>query len=344
MEKSALTIPVIDPFGIAADPKMSFLANALDPPQAERRLNCHLPGLTRNNGQIRLRTIRVTRYKPGRRCLIEYDVELDQCDACLQTLVGKASASGRSSSSYDLAKTLSDSGFASDSEDGISVPEPIGIIPEFQMWFQQKVPGVASTHLLAGGDGVRLAPRIAEAIHKLHRTGIRAHRRHTMADELGILHERLSLVAEMRPQWAERLARLLVSCDRLCASTPAPSPCGIHRDFYPDHVIADGPRLYLLDFDLYCEGDPGLDVGNFLGHLVEQSLRALGDPNALSDRAEALEERFLDLSGDSTRAAIRAYTMLTLVRHIHVSTQFPERRRFTERLLELCEELLGAKH
>jgi aminoglycoside phosphotransferase (APT) family kinase protein len=321
---------------------MSFLGNALDPHQADRQLNCHLPGLTRDNGRVRLCAIRVTRYKPGRRCLIEYDVEFGQ--RTRQTLVGKARANGRGASSYDLAKVLWDSGFASDSEDGITVPEPVGIIPEFQMWFQRKVPGVASTHLLADGDGVRLARRIAEAIHKLHRADVRAHCRHTMADELRILHGRLSLVAETQPQWAERLARLLVFCDRLGASAPVPSPCGIHRDFYADHVIVDGPRLYLLDFDLYCEGDPALDVGNFLGHLAEQSLRALGDPNALSDRAEALEERFLELSGERTRAAIRAYATLTLVRHIYVSTQFPERRRFTERLLELSEELLEAKH
>src|SRR5436309_3332095 len=155
------------------------------------------------------------------------------------------------------------------------------------------------------------------------------------------LPDRLSLVAQMQPQWAQRLDHLLVSCDRLRASVPDPSPCGIHLDFYPDHVIVDGPRLYLLDFDLYCEGDPALDIGNFLGHLLEQSLRMFGDRNVLSDRAEALEERFVELSGDGTRAAVRAYTTLTLVRHIYLSTQFSERSPFTEKVLELAEELLG---
>src|SRR2546426_9353652 len=39
-------------------------------------------------------------------------------------------------------------------------------------------------------------------------------------------------------------------------------------------VIVNGERLFLLDFDLYCEGDPALDIGNFLGHITEQSLRS----------------------------------------------------------------------
>ena len=338
-----MSVPVIDPFGIADDLKMPFLARALDPHEAQRQFECHLPRLVREKDRVQLRAIRVTRYKPGRSCLIEYDLEVDESGASQQTVVGKANAKWLHASSYDLAKALWNCGFASDSEDAVSVPEPIGVIPEFQMWFQRKVPGVVATRLLADADEVVLARRIAEAIHKLHQAGIPAHRRHTMADELRILHERLSLVARMQPQWAKRLEHLLGACDRLATSTPEPSRCGIHRDFYPDHVIVDGSRLYLLDFDLYCEGDPALDIGNFLGHLLEQSLRMFGDRNVLSDRAEVLEERFVELSGDGNRAAVRAYTTLTLVRHIYLSTQFSERSPFTEKVLELSEELLGVK-
>jgi aminoglycoside phosphotransferase (APT) family kinase protein len=161
-----------------------------------------------------------------------------------------------------------------------------------------------------------------------------------MVDELSILHERLPLVAQRKPQWANRLERILDACDRLGTSVPEPTPCGIHRDFYADQVLVSGERLYLLDFDLYCEGDPALDIGNFMGHITEQSLRTYGDPNTLADREAAMEERFVELSDRPTRAAIQAYAMLTLVRHIYLSTQFPERRPFTEALLELCEQRL----
>ena len=34
----------------------------------------------------------------------------------------------------------------------------------------------------------------------------------------------------------------------------------IHRDFYPDQVLVDGARVYLLDLDLYSLGEPPLDV------------------------------------------------------------------------------------
>ena len=338
---------VSDPFGIAADPRMPFAAGLLDAAEVGRQFERHLPWLSREGGGIQLRAIRVARYKPGRRCLLEFDVEPG--GPCAPqgtiTLVGKARAKGLDAAGYALQQALWRAGFDAGSGDGVSVPEPIGVVPAFQMWLQRKAPGVDATRLLPEAGGAALAKRIAEAIHKVHLAGIAPRRRHTMADELRILHHRLPLVAGMHPHWAPRLERIQAACDRLGAGVAAPRPPvarrGIHRDFYADHVLVDGRRLYLLDFDLYCEGDPGLDAGNFLGHVTEQSLRTLGDPSALADREEALAERFVDLAGAATRAAVRAYATLTLVRHIFLSTQFPHRQPFTAALLELCEQRLG---
>ncbi len=120
-----------------------------------------------------------------------------------------------------------------------------------------------------------------------------------------------------------------------------PRRCSIHRDFYADQVLVDQSRLYLIDWDLYCEGDPALDIGNFLGHVTEWSLRTLGDPQALLDRQQAMEERFVQLTGEAVRPALAAYAILTLVRHIHISSQFSDRKAFTEPLLQVCEERLA---
>jgi hypothetical protein len=75
--------------------------------------------------------------------------------------------------------------------------------------------------------------------------------------------------------------------------------------------------------------------------MTEESQRTCGDPAALQDRERVLEERFIELSGEAVRPAVRAYTTLTLVRHIYLSTRFPARSAFTERLMELCEARLG---
>src|ERR1041384_6961558 len=147
------------------------------------------------------------------------------------------------------------------------------------MWLQRKAPGQDSTVVLARPDGEKVARRIAEAIHKLHRANVKPDRSHTLNDELRILHEKLPLVSEAKPQLREKIVQILAACDRLAASLNPPTPCGIHRDFYPAQVLVDGPRICLLDFDLYCLGDPALDIGNFIGHLTELGLRQHENPN-----------------------------------------------------------------
>lgn len=324
-----------DPFGVAADARMPLLARALDPAEVERVLR-RLAGWE----GAAVRAIRAVRYKPGRRCLIEYDIELERGGASSEvgTLMAKARARGADRATFDLLQALRRRGFDDDSADGISVPEPIAVVPELGFTLQRKVEGVSATEGLAGANGLALARKLAEAAHKLHCAGVPARREHAMADELRILHERLDALAAQRPEWEHRVGRLLAACDRLAATVPVPQPCGIHRDFYPDQVLLAGERLYLLDFDLYSRGDAALDIGNCIGHITEQAVRTRGDPLALADREGALEDRFVALAGVQTRPAVRAYTWLTLARHIYLSAQRVERRPFTAALLELCEE------
>lgn len=340
---SSETVKVSDPFGAAADAALPTVALALDPAVVNEEFKRGLPRLTRKGGQVLVKSIRVLRHKPGKRCVILYDVRVERPGRPRKkmTLIGKIRSRRFGNEPFRLQEAIWKAGFQKGCADGVSVPEPVGVIPRFQMWLQRQVPGVVASKLLAGPDGVALARRIAEAIHKLHRAGVPTERAHSVADELRILRECLARVAESRPEWRERLARILAACEQLGAGVAGAGTCGIHRDFYPAQVIVHDARLCLIDFDLYCQGDPGLDVGNFIGHVTEESLRTCGDAGAWRDREQAMEERFVELSGEAVRASVRAYTTLTLVRHIYLSTQFSERAAWTEKLVELCEKRLG---
>jgi tRNA A-37 threonylcarbamoyl transferase component Bud32 len=336
-------IKVTDPFFAAQDAQLPTVALALDPPMVKEEFSRGLPRLSGPEGRVIVRSITVVRHKPGRRCVIDYDVRLESPDQPRRKamLVGKIRARRFGNEGNRLQDAIWAAGFQADSPDGVSVPEAIGVIPQFQMWLQRKVHGTVATLLLSKADGVELVSRIAEAINKLHRAGVPTDRSHAMADELKILHECLPRVAEQKCSWAPRIARILNACDALGSTVPAVKPCGIHRDFYPAQVIVHRKRLCLIDFDLYCLGDPALDIGNFIGHITEQSLREFGKPDALRDREEAMENRFIELAGEVSRPGVRAYTTLTLVRHIYLSTQFAERTAFTEPLMRLCERRLG---
>jgi thiamine kinase-like enzyme len=329
----------------ALDPKIPFLADTLDQHQAQTQLQTIVPHLR----EVTAATL--IRHKPGRRALIEY--QLDTSNGPL-TLLGKIRAKGTDWHSYKIQQALWNQGWAANSPDGFSVPEPLGVIPDWNMGLQRKVPGIPATDVLPTDAGTSLASRIAALAHKLHHTPIPTPKTHTLTDELRILHDRLPLVADQHPQLRSRLTILLNTCDTLSAPllpcSPAPlSTSLIHRDFYPDQVLVDRDRLWLVDLDLCCQGDPALDIGNFIAHITEQSLRKTGDPATMDAQASAFREAYLQAaasSGDrrqnepSLHRAIELYTVLSLVRHIHISTRIRDRRPLTATILSLCETRL----
>jgi hypothetical protein len=311
------------------DPALPTLVAALDSTVVEQllaeRLGC----------RVRIFAGHLVRHKPGRRCLVEYEAELE---GEAVSLLGKIRAGRPNRSGFHLLQAFRQAGFADDAPDGITVPAPVAVLPELQMWLQRKVDATPATSTL----DPRVARRVAEAAHKIHRAGVPARRTHTIRDELNILRTCLAAVAEARPAWSARLARIADGCGELGRIVDRAPVCGIHRDFYADQVLVAGDRLTVVDFDLYCEGDAALDAGNFIGHIIEQSVREHGDPDALGDAGRALEQRFVELAGPGTRTRVDIYATLTLARHVYLSTKHREQNAvLTQTLLELVEQRLG---
>jgi hypothetical protein len=316
---------------VASDDALQFLRPALDSKSAgeiiSKVLNC--PAAVRN--------LRVIRHKPGRRCLIEYEI----ADPEPLTLIGKVRAKGANSATFDLLKNLRNAGFDDRAPDGIFVPEPIAVVPELRMILLRKEAGVPASELLTNHGAAAIAERMADVAYKLHRCGITPARTHDLNEELRILEERLGQAALIHPGWSERIARVVNKCRDLAKVAVNSHVTCIHRDFHPGQVLLDGTRCCLLDLDLFSLGDPALDVGNFIGHIAEFALREHGSAEVLAELEKAVAERYVQISGAARRVEnIQVYRFLTIARHIFISTQFPERRKATDRLLEYCEQRL----
>ena len=336
-------IHVEDPYNVTTDPMMPFVIQALNPDFMSDKLKAIFQSAD-GGIEINLEAIRVTRYKQGRRCLIEYDLQLsnlhDRKDKII-TIIGKVRSKDAHHAAFNLAKTMWNGKFGPNSADGICVPEPIAIIPELHMWMQYKVEGEVATLALQSSDGPSISGRIAEAIAKVHQENFQTRKQHTIDDELNILQDRLSKVAEGQHDWKARLQQLMKQCTLQAKLLPERVRCGIHRDFYHDQVIINGSKIYLIDFDLFCEGDPSLDIGNFIGHLIELRIRSnSSNETVLKECEDAFKKRYIELNREPNRNAINTYTILTLARHIYISTLFPDRREYTERILKLCEQYL----
>jgi hypothetical protein len=332
-------VKVKDPFGAASDQSMPQIAIALDRRRCGPLFKRGLRKLIADDQILRIHRIKVLRHKPGKRCVIRYDVFTEPPGDATQSfaILGKIRAKRAPNTAFNQQQAFWDAGFDSDAADGISVPEPVGIIDELQMWFQRKCPGKTATSLITPDSTNDLPERIAAAAAKIHRANVPTEKAHGMADELRILKDCFAVVAQVRPNLSDRLGKLFVKMERAAASLGARPTVGIHRDFYSDQVLYDG-SVCVLDFDLYCMGDPALDIGNFIGHLTEQAMRIHYRFDALERSEIALRDRFLELCGSHHRHAIDVYSNLTIARHIYLSTQFADRSHLTEPLLHLTEQ------
>ncbi len=337
-----MTPKVVDEFCVTRDETMPTLSAALDPAFVEGQFQRKLSGFIRPDGNLTLRSIRVTRHKPGKRCVVEYAVEVKRPREALErtVLIGKVRANRFGKSGYRTLKSLWEAGFSTSTPDNICVPEPIGTVGKLQMWLQRKVPGSLATDLLRTDGAEQLASRIAEAANKIHCSNLAFTATHDMAKEIRILRERLPQVCRHAPILKRRIDCALRAAVEVAASVPFPLIRPIHRDFYSDQVVVDGNRLYLLDFDLCCMGDPAVDIGNFAAHITEQSIRERGDKLAMKSLEDTIINRFNELSPFADAKAVSVYRLLTLVRHIYLSTVVPGRDGHTENVLEACEEEL----
>ena len=337
------TVQVIDKLNVTGDATMPTLSQLLDPTVMQAWLDTNNTTLANQENTVRLQSIEVMRFKPGLRCVIEYGTQLEKVNATSENvkLVGKASAIGTRGTAWKIEQALWKNGFDDTSADGISIPEPVGRCKQLKISFQKKIDGQEIWPLLLSNDGEHWAKRVADAAHKIHQSGVPSKRTHTMADELRILHERVLKVAQQKPVWRHRIENILAASDRLGARLPETALCTSHRDYYHDQIIIRGERLFVLDLDLYCYADEGLDIGNFIAHITERSLCKFNDPTALSHLERCIEDHFVELTGEHVRQAVQTYATLTLVRHIFISTRFDERRHYTEDLLGLCEQRLA---
>lgn len=288
--------------------------------------------------------IDVLKHKPGRRCVLGYDLAQPGAGAEPLRVVGKVFRDERGQRLHGLQTGLWAGGFGPAAADGIHVPRSLGYVPEMRMHVQQRSPGRTLNDLAQHGSIAPFVPRCAATLAKLHGTAADpALATYQLADELASLERFNAELVTRLPEQASRIRGLHARLAGWAAALPpAPQLTPVHRDFYYSQVLIDGPRLTLIDFDLLALGDPAIDVANFAAHLLFLGLDKLGDLNALAREAQSFVDAYrcrapVDASFDQRRTF---YQAATLFRLMNVVTARPGLAQHFETLAQVTEQCL----
>lgn len=255
----------------------------------------------------------VLRHRLGKRCIVRVRFKERGSDAgksARGSVVAKFynDRTDRGRQVFEAMGRLWSDGLGGRAQDRVS--EPIAYLPEWRAVLMEDVPGTPLS-LLDGERRIVGTAAAGRALAKLHRCRHPVSGHHTVDDEIAMLAGWVGLIGDVYPELGAEAAAALGTVRNALDGCRDFEPALVHRDYYEKQVLIDGTHAVLIDFDTLCQGDPALDVGNFL---AQQKLAEL--KGAAS--SERLEEAFLAGYGEALSAdvvrRIEGYSKSTLLR------------------------------
>jgi aminoglycoside phosphotransferase (APT) family kinase protein len=298
------------------DPGLPRLAKALDM-RFMAPLVARAAGLEPGAARALRCSADVLNHKPGRRCTIRYRLcDETRCDdpAASVTVVGKLFRSAYKAER--VYRRIEDLGKLDLGAERIAVPATRALVPELGLLFLEYAEGRDLRSMVSGFDDERPLVLAAHWLARLHAAApldglkvLSVERQFEKLDEWceqAIPHLDAALALRMH----ESRAALHGLAARMSAYTPAM----IHKDFYYAHVIWDGERAAILDFDQVSVGDPALDVGHFLAHFEAHAHQLTTNGHASASLGELFVREYCVTGHDDLRVRVPFYKAQTFLK------------------------------
>ena len=209
---------------------------------------------------------------------------------------------------------------ASAAENGdvrFSVPSPIAYVEALDTVIQTHVPGVPLLRLLrrdrSALRAVRAAGRAVANLHSLDLDPAIAEARQaprSLQHRLDRLDRACGLIGELRPDLVPELTAIVGAIKaRLAHHSVAPA----HGDLKPDHVLLNGDKVALIDFDDLRVSDPMLDVANMEAHLARLQPELPPDTEDAQSFARAFVASYFEHAHQATPGRLAAFRAMARI-------------------------------
>jgi len=272
IEDIRLAVPVF-PY----DPELKHLGGYFGTGEKTRQKLRSVPLLRDKDFEIT--ECQVLGYRLERRCVLRYTLKIggDRGSEKRQVVV-KVGRPSHVAKVLEISRRLSDSGFADNSSDCLTVPRIFAVDQESGAIFMEAVPGKSLHSLIDNPDFHDYCHSAGAILAKFHSMTLEHLHPYSVSDEIENLREIVDFAIEIFPVSGDIFSAAI---DRLTAHGPDrnyPSTC-VHRDFYDKQILFSPKRITLLDCENAAISDPALDLGNFEAHLA---LRELQSPDSSS--------------------------------------------------------------
>lgn len=296
-----------------ADPKLPWLASAIDPESMRRRFAALLRDLGRAE-EIEAFEVVTVRYKPGNHCVFRYEVT---------TASGRQMFYGKlfPDDGDWLTEILSDAYRASQARPDLPrIPQPLAYWPELGLLIQPAVAGGVEFRNYSFDSYQDIVAREAW-MHQagistaaLHASQIPGGKLRTFEDELKGLGEYTSMMAKVHPKLEQRYRQTIAELADAARHLKEPAAVSSHGALRTDQFLIQGDHLVMIDMDSFCRSNPARDLGNFLAYMCWKAIRQ-PEHGAFVERAgQAFLDGYLDAGGEVEDIWLGLYQAASLLK------------------------------
>ena len=284
--------------------------------------------------------VSVMRYKPGRKCLLRYELKWTGDSASPVPGVVWARVTRRSK--FERIRSILPRLHAAAAGIGFDVPQPLGVAPDLAMEIFGPVQGVSLFTLIGRDDFPRLCRRTGASLRRFHAMDVHPEELFDVDAQVTRLTENAVEFGWMLPAEATRIETLAREIERHLRAAPS-TPGVIHRDFHGDNVLVAGEALALVDFEDVAMGDAADDVGSNWAQLRWLEHRAVPSRARICAARRAFLAGYLDAGDTAVSARLPTYAAMHCFLYAHQCLrhlQDDARREDAIAMLAACEQAL----
>lgn len=319
------------------DPRDSTLASFLNAAVFERQLET-LSHAELGWGPVQEIQTRVLKCHPGKRCTFEIAIRTNRGS---HELIGKVFKQDRPDV-HDVMARIQQSGFGCDSD--FAIPRPIAYVPSLRLLLEEKVCGPSVREVFLGKETSNqkgAANLCALWLAKFHARAQRIGPVSSVAELMSKSRSQARKLSRLGRRFAEKAGHLLARIEALASKLGIVEICAAHGEYNPSHVLLEGDRTVVIDWDGCQVRDPARDVATFMIVTKWLALDRRGAIGAFDSLSDAFRQAYLVERGRDILERLPFHWGALCLKHAKYCAAY-QFERWEEKTMAMLEEGLSA--